>query len=133
MADIQFKDALANITLAIEVLDKERLDILIEIGEKAITELCDSPAFSGLIAKAEEVAEKINKLRENEEELHREENERISRHTCYKCNLVNPDGAKFCEECGGKLGEPPREYCKSCKTMNLPTMKFCGECGTKLV
>jgi RNA polymerase subunit RPABC4/transcription elongation factor Spt4 len=52
--------------------------------------------------------------------------------TCFYCKTINADDAAFCEECGKKLGEKPREYCEGCGTVNNPGQKFCGECGAKL-
>jgi class 3 adenylate cyclase len=48
---------------------------------------------------------------------------------CPSCGSDNPDGGKFCINCGTALG--PR--CPRCGTDNLPRAKFCGECGTALI
>lgn len=123
----------------IEACRNLRLGILAEIGEKAIPELRDRPEFSESAAKLDDVAENLEalrlraaKLQEEKALREKEERERLARCTCVICRTVNPDGAKFCEECGAKVGELPREYCRSCGTMNQSGMKFCGECGTKL-
>jgi class 3 adenylate cyclase len=47
---------------------------------------------------------------------------------CPRCSHENPDGARFCGECGTKLERP----CPSCGTANPPTNKFCHHCGTPL-
>jgi len=47
---------------------------------------------------------------------------------CPKCNFENPDGLKFCGECGQKL----ELKCPQCGFLNPPQFKFCGECGHKL-
>ena len=47
---------------------------------------------------------------------------------CSKCQFENPDGLKFCNECGQKLAF----ICPSCKAVNQPGSKFCGECGNSL-
>jgi len=47
---------------------------------------------------------------------------------CPGCNIDNPDGAKFCSECGSKLSR----VCPSCNTQTTPTAKFCAECGQDL-
>ena len=47
---------------------------------------------------------------------------------CASCGFANPEGMKFCEECGTKLVRA----CPSCGHMVNPTAKFCGECGTPL-
>ena len=56
--------------------------------------------------------------------------------TC-SCGAINPEGTKFCRECGTKL-EPPAppapegNICPSCGNVNPEGTKFCCECGTKL-
>ena len=46
-------------------------------------------------------------------------------HACGSCGFENPEGKKFCEECGTKL----IHTCPSCGSEVRPTAKFCGECG----
>ena len=46
--------------------------------------------------------------------------------TCPNCNADNPAGAKFCLECGTRLGE----QCQSCGAARVGEAKFCGACGT---
>src|SRR5262245_15417036 len=47
---------------------------------------------------------------------------------CPSCGFENPEGLKFCEDCGTKLVHA----CPSCGQQVRPTAKFCGECGTTL-
>jgi class 3 adenylate cyclase len=47
---------------------------------------------------------------------------------CPKCQADNPEGMKFCGECGAKL----EKICPSCNFSNPPQFRFCGECGHKL-
>jgi len=47
---------------------------------------------------------------------------------CPKCQLENPEGIKFCGECGAKL----EKVCPNCNSLNPPQFKFCGECGHNL-
>ena len=47
---------------------------------------------------------------------------------CTKCNIDNPDGVKFCGECGIKL----EKVCSKCNYINPPQFKFCGDCGHNL-
>jgi len=51
---------------------------------------------------------------------------------CPSCNHENPEGQKFCGECGGKIPAPGPRNCPSCGHENPPSQKFCGECGTVL-
>ena len=48
--------------------------------------------------------------------------------TCGSCGNVNPEGHKFCGECGSPL----QAVCPSCGHSNAPGQKFCGECGRAL-
>jgi class 3 adenylate cyclase/tetratricopeptide (TPR) repeat protein len=47
---------------------------------------------------------------------------------CPKCQFDNPEGLKFCNQCGNKLDVT----CPNCGSMNAPGSKFCGECGHNL-
>lgn len=47
---------------------------------------------------------------------------------CPKCRFDNPEGAKFCNECGGRL----ELACPSCTKINSSRSKFCNECGHPL-
>lgn len=47
---------------------------------------------------------------------------------CPKCQFENPVGAKFCNECGDKLGL----VCTQCNKTNPPVSKFCNICGHNL-
>jgi class 3 adenylate cyclase/predicted ATPase len=47
---------------------------------------------------------------------------------CRKCQFDNPEGVKFCGECGVKL----ERICLKCGSSNPPQFKFCGECGHNL-
>jgi len=47
---------------------------------------------------------------------------------CPKCQTENPEGLKFCVECGKRL----EIICPKCGFSNSPTFKFCGECGHNL-
>jgi class 3 adenylate cyclase/tetratricopeptide (TPR) repeat protein len=48
---------------------------------------------------------------------------------CPKCQFENPEGAKFCNECGSKL----EIACSSCGKINPLSNKFCSECGHKII
>src|ERR687887_839457 len=47
---------------------------------------------------------------------------------CPQCGHDNPDGVKFCGECGTRI----EGLCSSCGTSNPPTNKFCHQCGQVL-
>jgi class 3 adenylate cyclase len=47
---------------------------------------------------------------------------------CSNCASDNPDGLKFCNQCGA----PFRVHCSKCGFDNAPGARFCGECGASL-
>ena len=47
---------------------------------------------------------------------------------CPKCRSENPEDAKFCGKCGGKLAL----ICSQCDAENTPGNNFCNECGNEL-
>src|SRR4030095_7089874 len=47
---------------------------------------------------------------------------------CTSCGFENPEGLKFCTECGTAL----KRRCTQCGFENAAQAKFCGECGTPL-
>ena len=47
---------------------------------------------------------------------------------CPKCQFENPAGAKFCNECGGRLDVA----CRACGKTNPSGSKFCNDCGHSL-
>jgi class 3 adenylate cyclase/tetratricopeptide (TPR) repeat protein len=48
---------------------------------------------------------------------------------CPKCQFENPEGAKFCNECGSKL----EVACSACGKINPLGSKFCNKCGYSLI
>lgn len=47
---------------------------------------------------------------------------------CLSCGFENPEGAKFCNECGNRL----EIVCSKCGKTNLSSSEFCAECGQDL-
>lgn len=50
--------------------------------------------------------------------------------SCPKCSAENRAGAAFCSECGAKLKVAPSEC--ECGYKLSPTAKFCPNCGRKV-
>jgi len=48
---------------------------------------------------------------------------------CVNCHFENPEGIKFCGNCG----TPQESLCSSCGFKNPPGFKFCGNCGTQIL
>jgi class 3 adenylate cyclase len=47
---------------------------------------------------------------------------------CAGCKAENPEGLKFCNQCGTAL----KRLCANCSFENASSAKFCGECGLEL-
>ena len=47
---------------------------------------------------------------------------------CARCQAENPDGARFCGQCGGALAAS----CAGCGATNPAENRFCGQCGAVL-
>ncbi|MBV8772660.1 MAG: AAA family ATPase, partial [Deltaproteobacteria bacterium] len=47
---------------------------------------------------------------------------------CSNCGNNNPDGLKFCNQCGARF----KARCSKCGFDNAPGARFCGECGVAL-
>ena len=47
---------------------------------------------------------------------------------CPNCQTTNPDGARFCSNCGNTL----TLACPNCSTPYAPGAKFCNNCGHSL-
>src|SRR6267143_1190223 len=46
---------------------------------------------------------------------------------CSACRAENPEGLKFCNQCGTPLKSMAR--CAKCGFVNAPGARFCGDCG----
>src|SRR4029077_7316205 len=49
---------------------------------------------------------------------------------CSNCGVENPEGLKFCNQCGMPLKSIAR--CAKCGFDNAPGARFCGDCGAAL-
>ena len=50
---------------------------------------------------------------------------------CPSCGWDNPEGTKFCQECGSQLGTPRGSFCVSCGMELAAGTRFCGGCGAR--
>jgi len=52
---------------------------------------------------------------------------------CPGCNTPNPQGAKFCTNCGASVAAPTTRPCPGCRAAVALDAKFCASCGLNLV
>jgi ribosomal protein L40E len=75
---------------------------------------------------------KLNDLQQAKQAAEQAAKEAEQQSLCPNCGTRNPEGVKFCQECGAKLGAPQKVFCTNCGQQNAPGTKFCGGCGNKL-
>ena len=118
-------------------LKKKESEIYVEIG-KAAAEQYGLESFGEVADRLKltqsnlaAAQQKLDDAQAAEAERKRAEAAAKAERTCPSCGHVNPEGTKFCQECGQKLGSQGN-VCPSCGTANAPGIKFCQECGNKL-
>jgi hypothetical protein len=84
------------------------------------------------LASAQAVLDEATKQKEAEEAAKTAQSQAL---TCPnpECGHINPEGTKFCQNCGTKLGieTPTKTFCTSCGAELAAGTKFCGSCGAK--
>ncbi|MDR0380752.1 MAG: zinc ribbon domain-containing protein [Oscillospiraceae bacterium] len=48
---------------------------------------------------------------------------------CPECGHKNPEGVRFCQECGTSLTAAGPKHCTACGAELAPGTRFCGSCG----
>ena len=114
-------------------LQRQETELYAQIGRQALAQgNINFPELENRLRLIQEnLSEAQAKLRsaqsekEAKEAAQRAENEKV---TCPACGNINPEGVKFCQECGAKLGALK---CLKCGAPMTFGTRFCGECGTK--
>ena len=126
-----------NATTTLADLEKQMQSVYAQAGKKALEsnpqgfepERAELQGLQLQYNKAKTALEQAQAAKKAEEEA--AEIAKESR-TCPSCGEINPEGVKFCQECGAKLGVPAKAACSKCGFQNDPGTKFCGECGNRL-
>jgi ribosomal protein L40E len=126
---------LLNAQSELKDLQKQEDEILLEIGRQAYESNPSAWAQDGklqLIRQNMSIAQAtLDKAKSDQESAEAEKKALDSARTCSNCGHVNPEGTKFCQECGTKIGAPEKTFCTSCGAELAPGTRFCGSCGAK--
>lgn len=126
-----------NAQTEISDLEKQEFEIYAEIGRQAYEANPDRwPQAERLkLARANLDAAKarrdaLEREQQAEQKLRQAAEAAL---VCPNCDYQNPEGTKFCQECGTKLGlsTPAILRCAGCGAELAPGTRFCGECGAK--
>jgi hypothetical protein len=126
---------LLNAQSELNDLKKQETDLLLEIGRQAYESNPTAWEQDGklkLIRQNMEVAQAtLDKAKSEQESADAEKKALKDACTCPACGHVNPEGTKFCQECGGKVGAAAKIFCTGCGKELAPGTRFCGACGAK--
>jgi len=107
-----------------------------EIGKLAFEQQPDAfPAQANKIrlirTNLAEAEARLNSLTQAKQAAEQAAQAAADRFHCPNCGEQNPEGVKFCRECGSKL-DAGKAVCMGCGQENPPGTRFCGGCGARL-
>ncbi|MDR1205454.1 MAG: zinc ribbon domain-containing protein [Peptococcaceae bacterium] len=114
-------------------LRKQESEILLEIGQQAYER---NPGEWPQDAKLKLIRENIaaaqsalNEAKTAQEQAESAKAAEDAKGRCPSCGHKNPDGVKFCQECGTPLAAAGPRHCPACGGSLAAGTRFCGECG----
>ena len=116
-------------------LQKQESELLLEIGRQSYAQNPSAwPQNTRLQLIQQNIAAAESAL--NEAKLAQEQAEAAkaaedAKGRCTDCGHKNPEGVKFCQECGTPLAAAGPKHCTSCGAQLSAGSRFCGECGAQ--
>jgi DNA-directed RNA polymerase subunit M/transcription elongation factor TFIIS len=114
-------------------LEKQESELLLEIGRKAYQQ---NPSVWPQDAKLKLIQQNLaaarttlDSAKSESEAAQAAKDAEDARGRCPSCGQKNPDGVKFCQECGAALAAAGPRHCPSCGAELAAGTRFCGECG----
>jgi uncharacterized OB-fold protein len=116
-------------------LQKQESEILLEIGKAAYEQNPSAWPQDGKlklirqnIATAQATLDEANAAQKAADAEKAAED---AKGRCPSCGHKNPEGVKFCQECGSPLAAATPKHCTSCGMELAPGTRFCGGCGAR--
>jgi len=116
-------------------LQKQESDLLVEIGRAAYAQ---NPSAWSQDAKLKLIQQNIadaeaalNAAKQAQEQASAEQAAEDAKGRCGNCGHKNPDGVKFCQECGSSLEAAGPKHCTTCGAELAAGTRFCGACGAQ--
>jgi hypothetical protein len=114
---------------------KQENELLLEIGRQAYERDPSAwPQDEKLHFLRQEIEASEAAIQEIQQEIEQAEAAKAAADAigrCPNCGHQNPEGVKFCQECGTKLVPAGPKHCTSCGAELAPGTRFCGECGAR--
>ena len=111
-------------------LKQQEQEIFAQIGRQALASQ-GAAAFGELADRLKLVQVNLTAAEQKVRALQAAKEAKQNAFTCPSCGHENPDGTKFCQECGARLGAGAKAICKSCGAELTSGTRFCGECGAR--
>ncbi|MBQ9953826.1 MAG: zinc ribbon domain-containing protein [Eggerthellaceae bacterium] len=118
-------------------LRKQEAEALAEIGRMAVAERgADAFGEVGMRLKLVQAnlatAEgKLSAMQQKAQEAEQAAAAAAAARRCPSCGWDNPEGTKFCQECGSPVGKAAASFCSSCGVELASGTRFCGSCGAR--
>jgi formate dehydrogenase maturation protein FdhE len=114
-------------------LQKQEAALLLEIGRAAYEQNPSAwPQDSKLKLVQQNMAAaqaSFSDAKEAQEQAEAAKAEAEAQSRCPSCGTQNPEGVKFCQDCGSPLGAAGMRHCSACGAQLAPGTRFCGACG----
>ena len=123
----------------ISELENKELELYAQIGKKLYPSIAEQPEYSDLVTELKYTQKKLQTVKADfqsartiKSEQEQKEQEQLISRTCPNCETLNPEGVKFCQECGARLNLSSKIKCVECGAEFPIGTRFCGECGRQL-
>lgn len=121
-------------TSEVSDLKTQEKDLLAEIGKAAYEQNPDgwpqSEKIKLIRMNLADAEKSLNQVEQQQQQAQAAQAASDAATTCPSCGFKNPEGTKFCQECGAKLeAAAGPKFCSSCGAQLEPGTRFCGSCG----